>query len=364
MKKSFRYRIYPNKKQEVKMERTLGTCRHTYNNALAERNEQSKFNRLEKSFDVFPWGYPEYIDYDNQAGKLSATKTDFQKEVHSQVLQNVLKRVEKSFRNMSIGFGHPRFKGRNRYNSFTYPGSGFSLKDNKLSLSKIGLIPIILHRSIPPETKIKTCTIKKDIDQWYVTFSCDIDIPIPTIEIKTTMGIDVGLTDLLSLKNGENIKPPKFLRLSEKRLSREQIKLSKKKPKSHNRNKQRVILSKVHRKIRNQRKDFAHKTSRMLVDRFDLIAFEDLNINGMLKNHNLSKSISDASWYQLQMFTTYKAEWAGKKVEQCNPSGTSQTCICGQRVPKDLSVRIHNCPSCGLTTNRDQMSATIILDRC
>ena len=151
--------------------RTLNTCRHLYNDAIAERKKQAELNRLKKQFDVFPWGKPEWIFYEDQANDLSEYKTDFQKETHSQVLQNVLKRVQKSMENFFRGSGYPRFKGRNRYDSFTYPQSGFELKDGKLILSKIGNIKIILHRDI--EGKIKTCTIKRDVDQWYAIFTVE-----------------------------------------------------------------------------------------------------------------------------------------------------------------------------------------------
>jgi len=361
MRKSFQFRIYPTKKQEVTLDRTLSTCRHLYNDSLAERKREAELNRLKQSFDIFPWGKPEWMNYYDQANQLPLSKTVYQEEVYSQVLQNTLKRVDRSFKNFFKGAGYPRFQGRNRYNSFTYPGSGLKLKDGKLTLSKIGNIKIILHREI--EGKIKTCTIKKDIDQWYVSFSCKIDIPIIPVEIKTKTGIDVGLTSLITFSNGEQIKPPKHLRASEKRLAREQIHLSKKKLRSKNRNKQRIIAAKVHRKIRNQRKDFAHKTSRKLVDTYDHIVFEDLQIQNMLKNHHLAKSISDASWSQLINLTKSKAEYAGKIVELVNPKGTSQTCICGCSVPKDLSVRIHNCPNCGLVLGRDHISAMLIESR-
>ena len=115
MRKSFQFRIYPNKNQEVILERTLSTCRHLYNDSLEERKRQAELNRLKQSFDVFPWGYPEWINYYDQANQLPLTKTPFQKEVHSQVLQNVLKRVERSFKNFYNGAGYPRFQGRNRY---------------------------------------------------------------------------------------------------------------------------------------------------------------------------------------------------------------------------------------------------------
>ncbi len=361
MKITYQFRIYPNKNPEVIMNRTLSTCRKLYNEKLAERKKQAELNRLRKSFDVFPWGKPEWIDYYEQKLGLTATKTLFQKEVHSQVLQDVIKRVDRSFKNFYKGFGYPRFQGRNRYNSFTYPQSGFELKDGKLILSKIGAIKIVQHREI--EGKIKTCTIKKDIDQWYVSFSCEIEEHIP-VEVKTKTGIDVGLIDLITLSNGEQVKPPKFLRESEDKLTQEQKRLSRKRKGSGKRNKQRVIVSKVHRKIRNQRKDFAHKTSKVLVDSYDRIVFEDLQIKNMVQNHHLAKSISDAGWHQLMQFTKSKAECAGKTVEFVNPAGTSQTCICGYPVPKDLSVRIHRCPSCGLVMGRDQVSAILIENRC
>ena len=360
MKKTYQFRIYPNKNHEVILNRTLGTCRYLYNNALAERKKQAELNRLRKSFDVFPWGKPEWINKYDQMLDLTATKTEYQKEVYGQVLQDVLKRVDRSFKNFFNGFGYPRFQGRNRYNSFTYPQSGFSIKAGKLNLSKIGAIKIILHR--PIEGIIKTCTIKKDIDQWYVSFSCEIEEPIP-IEVKTKTGIDVGLIDLITLSNGEQIKPPKFLRESEDKLTQEQKRLSRKKLRSKNRNKQRVIVSKVHQKIRNQRKDFAHKLSRNLVDTYDLIKFEDLQIKNMVQNHHLAKSISDAGWYQLMQFTKSKAECAGKIVEFVNPRNTSQNCSgCNNPVPKDLKVRIHSCPFCGLVLDRDHNAAINILN--
>ena len=361
MRKSFQFRIYPNKKQEVALERTLSTCRYLYNKSLEERRREAELNELERTFGIIPWGKPEWINYYDQANNLSESKTDFQKEVFSQVLQNVLKRVDRSFKNYFNGFGYPRFQGRNRYNSFTYPQSGFSIKDGKLNLSKIGNIKIVQHREI--EGKIKTCTIKKDIDQWYVTFSCDIDIPIIPVDIKTRTGIDVGLKSLITMSNGEQIEPPKYLRASEKRLAREQIHLSKKKLRSKNRNKQRIVVAKVHRRIRNQRKDFSQKLSTNLVNAYDHIVFEDLQIKNMVKNHHLAKSISDAGWSQLISLTTYKAEYAGKIVERVNPRGTSQVCICGHPVPKKLSMRIHRCSNCGLVADRDHVTANVIESR-
>lgn len=234
------------------MNRTLATCRHLYNDCLEKRKRQAELNRLKKDFDVFSWGKPEWVNYYEQKRELAVTKTLFQKDVYSQVLQDVIKRVDKSFKNLFNGFGYPRFQGRNRYNSFTYP-PGFGLEDGKLNLSKIGNIKIIQHREI--EGKIKTCTIKKDID--------------------------AGLISLITLSSGEEIEPPKFLRKSEGKLTLEQKRLSRKRKGSGKRNKQRIIVSKTHRKIR----------------------IEDLQIKNMVRNHHLAKSISDAGWNQLMNFT-------------------------------------------------------------
>ncbi len=361
MKKAWTFRIYPNRTQEVKLNRTLSTCRHLYNEALEGRKKQAELNRIKHDFQVFPWRNPEWISYEDQANDLSKSKTDFQREVYSQVLQNTLKRLNRSFENFFEGARYPRFKGRNRYNTFTYPQKGFEIEDGRLNLSKIGSIRIFLHREI--EGKIKTCTIKKDSDQWYVIFTTEIDREIKKVPVAMKIGIDVGLKSLLTLSNGQQIEPPKFLRLSEEKLVQEQRRLSKKKLRSSNRNKQRIIVARVHRKIRNQRKDFAHKTSRTLVNHYDRMVFEKLQIQNMVQNHCLAKSISDAGWGQLISLTKSKAEEAGKSVIQVNPNGTSQTCVCGYPVPKDMSVRVHSCPHCGLVLNRDHVSAMLIENR-
>ncbi len=366
MKKAYMFRVYPNKNQEVKMDRTLYTCRHLYNDSLAERKKQSELNRLKRDFQVFPWGSsikPEWISYEDQANELSESKTPVRKEVHSQVLQNTLKRLDRTFQNFFNGFGYPRFKGRNRYNSFTYPQSGFEVeiedgKEGKLTLSKIGKMRIILHRDI--EGRIKTCTIKKDIDQWYAIFTVDIEKKTEKVSVVKKTGVDVGLESLLTLSNGERIEPHKFYRKSEESLAWEQRKLSRKMKGSANRKKQIIKVVKVHRKIRNQRKDSNHKISKGLIKTFDYVVFEDLHIRNMVQNEHLAKSILDAGWGQIIRFTAYKAEYAGKTIELVDPHYTSQTCLCGHKVPKKLKVRVHKCPQCGLILNRDHVSAILI----
>jgi len=361
--KTFQFRIYPSKKQEVKLFSTLTTCRHLYNGALADRKHEADINRIYHDFQVFPWGKPEWISYYDQADDLVKSKTEYQKQVYSQVLQNVLKRVERSFKNFFNGAGYPRFQGRNRYDSFTYPGSGFEITDDgKLKLSKIGEIKINQHREI--EGQIKTCTIKRDVDQWYCSFSVELDPEPPLEPTGQSVGVDVGLKSLITLSNGEQVEPPKFLRQSEGKLVKAQRELSRKKKGSRNRNKHRIEVARIHRKIKNQRKDFAHKVSRTLVNTYDTIVFEKLQITNMVKNHHLAKSISDAGWGQLVDFTKAKAEWAGRVVKQVNPRKTSmECCVCGNIQAMPLSQRIYNCPECGNVIDRDHNAAINIKHR-
>lgn len=350
--KAYKYRIYPTPKQKQIMLNTLTTCRYLYNDALAERIEKYKQDKTSVS----------YVD---QANTLGDNKNEYQKQVHSQVLQDVLKRLDRSFKNFFDGLkkkkhvGFPRFKPDQRFSSFCYPQSGFRLTNDcrRIRLSKIG--DVRLKYSRPVKGQIKTCRIIRDIDQWFVVLTCDTQIDIKKTDIsKPTIGIDVGIKSLATLSDGTVIDNPRTLVNSQKKLSRTQRWLSRKVKGSNNRNKQRIEVAKVHRKIRRQREDFLHKLSTQLVQKYGCIVFEDLNISGMLKNHCLAKHIADASWNKLIQLTTYKAECAGGSVKLVNPRYTSQNCSrCGERVPKTLADRTHVCPKCGLIMDRDKNAA-------
>jgi putative transposase len=297
--------------------------------------------------------------------EIKESRSEFGK-VHSQILQDTLKRLDKAFaaffRRVKSGdkAGFPRFRSRSRYNSFTFPQSGFAIESGKLKLSKIGKVKIKLHREI--EGKIKTCTISQSATgKWFACLSVECDAQaLPASN--DNVGIDVGLKQFAVLSNGEAIANPKFFRKAEKQLAKAQKKLSLEKKGSAERQKRRKIVAHVHERIANRRRDFAHQESRKLVNRFAVIVFEKLNIRGMLKNHCLAKSIADASWSQVVTFTSYKAENAGRRVIQVTPRNTSQMCSrCGARVEKDLRVRIHECPRCGLVLDRDHNSAITIL---
>ena len=305
------------------------------------------------------------LSYNQQAEQLKYLNLG----VYSQVAQDVLRRLDKAFRNFfrrvkngDEKAGYPRFQGKNRYDSFTYPQSGFKiLEDGKLHLSKIGAIRIFQHREL--EGTAKTCTIKRDGDQWYASFSVELPDPEPK-ETKTSIGVDVGITTLATLSDGTEIENPKTMDKYDSKLRKTHKDLSRKKKGSSNRNKQKVVLAGIYRKVRNARKDYLHKVSRMLADNYDRIVFEDLQIKNMVKNHHLARSIHDASWSTLISLTTYKAEYAGGVVWMVNPRRTSQECcVCGNIQPMPLSQRTYRCPVCGNVKGRDENAAINIENR-
>lgn len=278
--------------------------------------------------------------------------------MYSQVLQNVSKRIKDGYTNFfarrkaGLKAGLPRFKKYGQLKSITYPQFGFKLEGKKLVLSKIGSVNIKLHR--PIEGQIKTLTIKQTPSgKWYATFACQQKTQ-PQTNNKGVVGIDVGLKSFAVLSDGNIIENPRFYRKSELTLAKLQRSLSKKKPKSRNRDKARIKVARCHEKIADQRKDFLHKTTTKLANSYSTLKVEDLQVCNMLKNHCLAKSISDASWSAFFNMLSYKAESAGGKVEKVAPYGTTKKCCrCGFDVPKSLSDRVHVCPNCGLKMDRD-----------
>ena len=355
MLKTFKYRIDPTKKQTHIMSQWLEECRWLYNHFLNERKEA--WEQEQRS-----------ITYYTQIASLPALKKQYPSlaSVHSQVLQNVAVRIDLAFkaffRRVKAGEkpGYPRFRGKGRYDSFTFPQSGFSLEGNMLGLSKIGHVKIILHR--PVEGQIKTCTIKRSATgKWYVMFSCEWE-PTPLPENKESVGIDVGLHSFATLSTGEQIDNPKFFRQEEKALAKAQRKLSKAEKGTPERKKQRKVVARIHERIAWRRQNFIHQYSRKIVNRFGVIAVEDLNVNRMLHNHCLAKSISDAAWSGFFQLLAIKAEWAGRKFVVVNPAYTSQTCShCGHRQKMPLSKRVFKCPCCGIQLDRDHNAALHIL---
>ena len=346
MKTAYKFRMYPNKQQEAQLELTINTCRHLYNLALADRKNAYELESINRT-------------YEDQAAMLVAEKKDGNfTGVFSQVLQDVLRRLDKSFkaffRRVRSGEkpGYPRFKGEGWYKSFTYPQVGFKLDGSKLTLSKIGTIRIFKHREV--EGRVKTCTIKKDhLGHWYATLVSETE-DVPQIEPKTALGVDLGLKSLVALSTGETIEYPRYYVQAENKLAVAQRNLSRKKKGSSNRRKANARVAKISQGIQNQRDEFLHQVSRKLADSADLIVFENLNISGMLKDHHLTKHIQDHAWGKLIQFTQSKAAKAGKTVELVDARYTSQKCSkCGIIVPKTLAERTHLCLNCGLEMDRD-----------
>ena len=362
MRRTFKFRLYPNKKQENKLNNSLETCRSLYNELLGVKKETYEANGENIS------GY----DLNNLIKQHYKLERKQLKEVHSQVLQNVSDRINKAFSNYfrrvkekqngkDIKVGYPRFK--KLYRSLTYPQYGFELNE-KLKLSKIGDIKIKQHREL--KGVIKTLNIKKTPSgKWFASFSCEIETTQklhPNKDIK--VGIDLGLTHFATLSDGTVIDNPRFLRKSERKLKREHRRLSKKKKSSNNKDKQRIKLAKRYEVLTNQRMDFLHKISYNLTQKYGYIALENLNIKGMVHYPFLAKHILDACWGKFAELLTYKEEESGGLAEQFAPAGTTIDCNqCGCKVPKTLATRIHRCPNCGLVMDRDLNASINILNK-
>jgi len=335
------------------MQKALDACRWVYNKTLETRRDAWR----ERKESMMLYDTSKLLPNWKQ-------ENPFLNDAHSQSLQDAGARVDLAFkaffRRVKAGEnpGYPRFHGRNRYNSFTYPQSGFKFLNNKqLYLSKIGNIKIVLHR--PIEGTIKTLTVRKNkLGNWHACFSCVVE-PKPLSPSSKVVGIDMGLTHLITLSTGKQIENPRFFRKDEKGLAKAQRKFSQCKN-----SKRKRVVQHIHQRIANRRRDFAHKLSRQLVNEFQILAFENLDILQIRDNswRSMNKSISDAAWNQLIRYTQYKAECAGRECVLVDPRNTTQMCSgCGEIVPKDLSVRVHDCPHCSLILNRDHNAALNIL---
>jgi len=361
--RNYKFRLYPSRKQVERLYPQFDLCCELYNTLLERCKTEYRANGTSL----------------NSKAKLCQITKEIKDSnpkfntVFSQTLQNCSDRLSKAYKNFfrrvkekqrgkRVRVGFPRFK--KRFNSITYPQFGFKLlSDKRLHVSKIGNIPIVLHRV--PKGKIKTMTIKRNrAGQWFAVFSCEVEPtkgkhPHPY----RMVGIDVGIENFATLSNGEAIPNPRFLIESERKLNKLQRRLSRKKKGSTNRRKAIHKVAKCHVKIANQRLDFLHQTSSEIANEYGFIGVETLNINGMLKNHCLAKHIADASWGMFLNMLSYKTESAGGQfVKDKAFAPTSQTCPkCDRRVPKKLSDRVHKC-ACGYVVHRDVASANVILN--
>lgn len=353
MQTVFRFEIKPTIQQQRMMFHTLKLCRRLYNWALSEcqrvYKETSQGLTYNKQQNQLPAYVKEHSEY---------------KEIHSQVLQDVLKRLDFAYKRFfEREAGYPRYKNRDHYTSFTYPQIDVVRKTfarpGYIYLPKIGFVKMIPHRDFEPG-KVSRVNVKYHGSKWFINLTKEVETPQQSIAGRKSVGIDVGLEHFAALSNSTFIETPAYYRKAEKKLAKLQRRLTRKKKGSHNRGKAKAKVAKLHARVANQRKDFLHKASLAIVREYDIIVMEDLRIRNMVRNRRLSKSIHDAGWGQFGGYIGYKAERYGKKHVKVNPSGTSQECLCGVHVQKDLSVRLHQCPACGLVAPRDQVSAILI----
>ena len=356
MRCAYKYRLYPTKAQAQFLEGQLREACDLYNAALQERRDAWKVCR--KS-----------VNYYDQANQLKTMRGEgLIGLANFSCCQDVLRRVEKTYKAFFARVkrgdkpGFPRFKPWRRYDSLTFPsyGDGCGLLDSgKLRVQGAGHIKVKLHR--PVEGEIKTVTVKRDVNHWYVCFSVERQhAALP--ESAEAIGIDVGLDSFAVFSDGTEIDNPRQLKRRLAQLRRCQRRLSRRKRGSQRRRKAAVVLAKAHRKIRNQRAAFHHNVSRWLVDRYGVIAVENLNVKGLSRGM-LAQPVNDAGWSFFFQKLSYKAECAGRELVKVDPRGTSQTCVCGASVPKTLADRWHECPACGLSASRDVVSAQVILQR-
>lgn len=339
-----RFRVYPNIATERRLFSCFDGCTFVRNWCL--ENQTYKDSVLPKLKEE----YPEL------------------KGVHSKVLQNVVQQIAHNLKALKALKQNGKRVGRlrkKRVHSMIYEQSGFSIKGDRLHLSKVGDMPIVITREIPGT--IKQVIIKHNrTHKWFVSVISETpETPVPTTGT-ACVGIDLNVDNFSTDTEGVVFEHPQNVRKMEKRLRRAQKKLSRKKRGSNNRKRQRLLVARIHETVENRRDDFLHKWSRYYVNRYDSIALENLSIRDMVETpiSGRNKSILDAAWGKARTFVQYKAENAGKHVRLVNPAYTTQDCFrCGARVPKLLSERVHRCPHCGYTIGRDLNAALNIRKR-
>lgn len=360
MMKTFKYRLQPNANQERELSIMLETHRRLYNAALD--GKQLCWETAGVNWTL----YQQYAWLGHQQ-----KRNPYYARLNNASARSTLKKLDEAFKvffrciKAGKNHGYPRFKNKDRFNSFTFDvayGGGLKVVDHKIRVRYVGNVRLKWHRPIPSDGRIKTATITRENDKWYVCFAVELPDPPKTTNTQR-VGVDVGLSAFVTTSEGEQLGDSRILESNLKELRRRQRALSRCRRGSSTRKLVKKRVTTLHAKVRNTRRDMHHKVARSLVNRFGTIAVERLNTQGMVRNNGLARRISDAGWGQFINILSSKAEEAGGQVIQVDPRNTSQLCsACGATVEKDLSVRVHRC-NCGLVLDRDVNAARNILAR-
>jgi putative transposase len=359
VRKAFKYRLFTNASQERELDIALETHRRLYNTYLDYR--ELAYCQYGATLS--------YVDCSRWFKHQRATNPYFAR-INFSSARATMRRLDKAFagffRRVEAGEspGHPRFKGRDRFDSIEFPayGDGIKLVGVKLRVQHVGTIRVKLHR--PIEGKIKTVTLRREAGKWYVIFSCDLGPVEVEPSTNPPIGIDVGLESFLTTSDGEHEPNPRYQETALPGLRRAQRALARKRKGGKNRRKSKGKVAKIHARVARLRAEHHHQVALKLVRRCGFIAAESLRVTNMLKNGRLARSISDAGWSGFLLTLKHKAASAGVSYVEVDARGTSRQCSgCGAEVRKDLSVRRHDCPHCGLSLHRDENAARNILAR-
>jgi len=356
LRRTYRYRIYPTVRLRQALEAQLGFACQLYNAALEERR--------------YAWrGRRRSVTLYEQFRELTAVRAAKMgpPNMSCSAMRDPLRRLDRAyaayFRRVKAGVkpGYPRFRSTRRYDSLTW-ASGWAVRNGRLVLQGVGQVKVNWHRSLPVAAVVRTVTVRRAAERWYVCFSLHLPtsprvpaMPLPAV------GLDLGIHYFATLSTGEQLPGPRAYRAAKSPLRIAQRRMARRQKGSHRRYQARLLLARKHERIRNLRYDHAHKLTRRLVSDFGFIAVEDLNVRGLVSG-SLAKDVTDQGWAAFLTMLEYKAAEAGTRLIRVPPHGTSQICSgCGFVVPNVLSERTHRCPECGLVIDRDTNAARNIL---
>ena len=348
MLKAYKYRIFPSEEQQNVMASIFGQVRFVYNLGLETKIAAYAGNK--KNLTCF--------DLNKQITELKEDLT-WLKQTPSQALQMSMRNLDNAYHAFFRGKGFPKFKNKHGKQSFSLPqGTSFSENNKQIFIPKLKWVGIDLHREFKGD--IKTVTVSKTVtNKYFVSILVDTKQDLPTkkqISESTSVGIDLGIKDLLITSDGKKFENKDFLKSAQRQLRVAQRSLSRKTKGSNHYAKQKMVVALMHEKVRNQRLDYLHKISKHLVDNYDTICMEDLAVSNMVKNHCLARAISDMGWNELRTMIEYKSEWQGKNtsvIGRFDPS--SKMCSCCGKINKNLKLsdRTWICPHCGAKHDRD-----------